>query len=320
MAGAVGRWRRTNRHLPVMLLCSLFASSDAISQSNAPDRSSRSTLSSPGGHVRQPKPLSRTDERALQPLDVFKECSVCPEMIVVPSGEFIMGAPESEAGSQRSERPQHKVTIVAPFAVGRFAISFEEWDACVADHDCRNYRPPDRWGREQQPVINLWWDDATAYVRWLSDKTGKSYRLLSEPQREYVTRAGTTTPFWWGSSVSTDQANYDGTFAYPALGNGLSGVYRGKTVPIGSFLPNPWGLYRVQGNLYEWVEDCWHDNYGGAPTDGSPWTTVDCKRHILRGGAWNFAPWQLRSADRGSVASAADLLPVGMRVARAINR
>lgn len=150
---------------------------------------------------------------------------------------------------------------------------------------------------------------------------GKDWKDLptSETEREYVTRAGTTTPFWWGSTISKDQANYDGTFAYPPLGDGPRGVSRGKTLPVDSFRPNPWGLYQVHGNVYEWAEDCWHNNYARAPADGSAWTTVGCERHIMRGGAWNFAPWQLRSAARGSVASAVGLMPVSMRVARALN-
>ena len=321
VAGAQSLKRGAGRFLSAMLLCGLFASSYVNSQPVAPGPSAAQVPSPPLHlNMRHAKPLSRTEEQALEPLDLFKECSVCPEMVVVPSGEFIMGAPESEPGSEDNERPPHKVTIAKPFAVGRFAVTFEEWDACIADHGCRNYRPPDRWGRGRQPAINLWWDDARAYAKWLSDKTGKPYRLLSEAEREYVTRAGTSTPFWWGSSISTDQANFDGSFAYPPLGSSPTGEYRGRTVPVDSFMPNPWGLYQVHGNVYEWVEDCWHNNYTGAPTDGSPWTIVDCARHILRGGAWNFAPWQLRSGDRGAVASAVNLLPVGVRVARTIDR
>ena len=271
-------------------------------------------------NMRLAKPLARAEEEALSPGDMFKECPICPEMIVVPAGEFIMGAPESESGSEDNERPQHNVTIKKSFAVGRFAVTFAEWDACVSEGGCRGYVPSDRgWGHGRQPVINLRWDDAKVYVKWLSNKTGKSYRLLSEAEREYVTRAGTTTPFWWGSSISTDQAKYDGTYPYPLIGHGLVGLYREKTVPVDSFAPNPWGLYQVHGNLYEWVEDCWHGNYLGAPADGSAWVTGDCNRNVLRGGAWNFASWQLRSAARGSVASAVGLGPVGLRVARAID-
>jgi formylglycine-generating enzyme required for sulfatase activity len=130
---------------------------------------------------------------------VFKECENCPEMVVVPSGSFTMGSPASEEGRGNEEGPQHSVTLAKPFAVGRFAVTFDEWDACVADGGCNGHRPDDKgWGRGRQPVINVSWADAKAYVAWLSRKTGKPYRLLSEAEREYVTRAGTTTPFWWG--------------------------------------------------------------------------------------------------------------------------
>ena len=131
-------------------------------------------------------------------------------MVVVPAGEFLMGAPASEQSSDDDERPRHEVTFARPFAVGRFAVTFAEWDACVAEGGCKRYRPGDRgWGRGMRPVINLWWEDARAYVAWLSDKTGRSYRLLSEAEREYVARAGTTTPFWWGDTISSEQANYE---------------------------------------------------------------------------------------------------------------
>jgi formylglycine-generating enzyme required for sulfatase activity len=267
--------------------------------------------------MRVPKPLSLAEECALKPHDQFNECNICPEMIVVPSGEFLMGSPESEEGRSDDESPQHKVSFAMPFAVGRFAVTFAEWDACVADRGCRNHYPGDRgWGRGRQPVINIWWEDAIAYVQWLSQKTGKRYRLLSEAEREYVTRAGTTTPFWWGTSISTDQANYDGSFRYPFTG-GIKGEFREKTLPVDFFEPNPWGLHQVHGNVSEWVEDCWHTNYQGAPSDGSAWVRVDCGRRMLRGGDWNSAPWHLRSASRGALASGLVFLPaIGMRIAR----
>jgi formylglycine-generating enzyme required for sulfatase activity len=258
--------------------------------------------------MRIPKALSRAEERALKPKDQFKECDGCPQMVVVPAGEFMMGSPEDEEGHTSDEAPQHKVRFLTPFAVGRSAITFDEWDACVADRGCRNYRPPDRgWGRGRQPVIAIWWDDAFAYVKWLAQKTSKNYRLLSEAEREYVTRAGTTTPFWWGSSISSNQANY---------------LYRGeevqrKTLPVDSFEPNPWGLYQVHGNVSEWIGDCWHYDYTGAPSDGSAWTDAECQHPMLRGGGWNSALWELRSASRAKAAAFALVLPaIGMRVAR----
>ena len=169
-------------------------------------------------------------------------------------------------------------------------------------------------------MINLSWGDAKVYTKWLSEKTGRDYRLLSEAEREYVTRAGTNTPFWWGVSISSQHANYDGGFAYPTA-TGQVGEFRRKALPVDAFAPNPWGLYQVHGNIYEWVEDCWNKNYHGAPVDGSAWITGNCDRRMLRGGAYNFAPWHLRSAARGEVATAAEGAVVkGVRVARSPHR
>jgi formylglycine-generating enzyme required for sulfatase activity len=261
-------------------------------------------------------PLSASAEHALKPKDSFKECEQCPEMVVVPAGSFTMSSPQSEPKREPFEGSQHRVTISFPFAVGRFAVTFDEWDACVADGGCNGYKPNDHgWGRGRLPIINVSWNDAKAYVAWLSHKTGKSYRLLSEAEREYITRAGTMTPFWWGSSISTQQANYNGNYVY---NNGLKGEYRQKTVPVDSFAPNPWGLYQVHGNVMEWAEDCWNDSYRGAPTDGSAWTSGNCDRHVLRGGAWDSLPQFLRSADRRWDITARRFTIIGFRVGRTL--
>jgi formylglycine-generating enzyme required for sulfatase activity len=262
--------------------------------------------------------LSPEHERTLQPKDSFKECSNCPEMVVMPAGRFTMGSPDSEQGHNPDESPQHSVTFASQFAVGRFAVTFDEWDACVADGGCNGYQPSDQgWGRGRRPVTNVSWDDAKAYVAWLSKKTGKPYRLLSEAEREYATRAGTTSPFWWGSSISTSQANYDGDFTY---GDGTKDEYRGKTVPVDSFQPNPRGLYQVHGNLYDWVEDCYHDGYRGAPSDGSAWISEDCSLRVVRGGSWIDDPRTLRSAYRLKVSNVFRFRNLGFRVARTLAR
>jgi formylglycine-generating enzyme required for sulfatase activity len=146
-------------------------------------------------------------------------------------------------------------------------------------------------------VINVSWYDAKDYVSWLSRKTGKEYRLLSEAEREYVTRAGTATPFWWGKSISPYQANYNTAFSYGG-GRTTPRMTSYSTTPVDSFTPNPWGLYQVHGNVLEWVEDCWHENYEGAPADGSAWLSGDCQYHVVRGGNWYLLPWHLRSAAR----------------------
>jgi len=251
------------------------------------------------------------------PDDVLKECDKCPEMIVVPAGSFTMGSPESEQDRTFDEVPQHKVTIGKHFAVGRFAVTFGEWDACVADGGCAGHKPADEgWGRGRRPVINVSWDDAKAYVAWLSRKTGKTYRLLSEAEREYVTRAGTTTPFWWGSTISTEQANYNGLYTY---GGGSKGEYRKRTLPVDSFQPNPWGLYQVHGNVWEWVEDCHHDSYAGGPSDGSAWTTGVCSHRVLRGGSWFGGPRFLRAAARVGFTPVLRSEDFGFRLARTLS-
>ena len=275
----------------------------------------------PGGAHAQS--LSVAQERALGIGDSFKECADCPEMVVVPPGSFVMGSPPNEPGrgvivglpnepQVDGEGPQRQVRFERRFAVGKFAVTFAEWDACVADGGCNGYRPYDvDWGRGKLPVINVSWNHAKAYVAWLSRKTGKPYRLLSEAEREYVARAGTTTPYWWGSTISPQQANYK-TAAFVRFSDQ-------RTVPVDSFQPNPWGLYQVHGNVYDWVEDCWNDTYRDAPTDGSARTSGDCVRHVIRGGCFDDFPDSLRSAGRGWVSPpsrGANI--VGFRVARTL--
>jgi formylglycine-generating enzyme required for sulfatase activity len=243
-------------------------------------------------------------------------CLACPEMVVVPAGQFRMGSPTDEDSHAVEEEPQHLVTFEKPFAVGRFSVTFEEWDACVAEKGCAGYRPDDRkWGRGRLPVINISWKDAIGYVAWLQKKTGAKYRLLTDAEREYVTRADTTTPFWWGSSISTKQANYDGKRTY---GGGPKGEYRARTVVVDSFAPNPWGLYQVHGNLWEWVEDCWNSNHLGAPTNGSARLDGDCNMRIVRGGSWDSYPDLLRSASRVPYKWELRAHIIGVRIARTL--
>ena len=245
--------------------------------------------------------------------DIFKDCPDCPEMVTVPAGSFTMGSPDGEPEHQSSEGPQHKVTFERPFAVGRFAVTFAQWDACANDGGCGSYLPKDEgWGRGDRPVINVNWNDAQAYVKWLSEKTGKQYRLLSEAEREYVTRAGTKGAFWWGASISPEQANYNGRSTY---NNGSTGKYRQQTVPVKSFEPNPWGLYQVHGNVWEWVEDCWNENYHNAPSNGSAWTTGTCTYRVLRGGSWINDPQNLRAARRDRYNRVDRYYSFGFRVA-----
>ena len=164
-------------------------------------------------------------------------------------------------------------------------------------------------------MINVSWEDAQGYVRWLSRKTGQEYRLLSESEWEYVARAGTTGPFHTGSTISPSQANYDGNYTY---GSGRKGRYIKKTVKVGSYPPNRFELHDVHGNVREWVEDCWNDSYYGAPTDGSAWTRGECSWRVLRGGSWNDVPGYLRSALRYWDTAGGQLNAVGFRIARSL--
>jgi formylglycine-generating enzyme required for sulfatase activity len=251
--------------------------------------------------------LSADQERALKPRDPFRECANCPEMVEIPAGSFRMGSSASETG--RSEKPQHTVIIGQPFAVGSVELTLDEWDACIADGGCRDLNDSG-WRRGRQPVINVSWDNAKAYVTWLVKKTGKPYRLLSEAEYEYAARAGTQTTYPWGNDIGKNNANCDG------CGSRWGG---GQTAPVGSFKPNAFGLSDMVGNVWEWVEDCYHDNYDGAPTDGSAWIKDgDCKNRVLRGGSWNDLPEVLRSAYRGRSPTGGQGNFLGFRVARTL--
>jgi formylglycine-generating enzyme required for sulfatase activity len=252
-----------------------------------------------------------TQEQSLKAKDVFKDCTNCPEMVVVPAGSFEMGSPTSEPGHSAEEGPQHLVTIARPFAVGQFEVTFDEWDACVAEGGCNGYKPShEGWGRGRRPVVNVSWDDAQSYVTWLSKKTRKSYRLLSGSEYEYAMRAGTQTVYPWGDTVGTNNANCH------SCGSQWDAK---QTAPVGSFAPNGFGLYDTVGNVREWTEDCYHDTYNGAPTDGSAWLGGgNCYHRVVRGGSFLLAPAFLRSASRYWFTSDYRLRYLGFRVARAL--
>lgn len=248
----------------------------------------------------------------------FRDCVECPEMVVVPSGSFTMGSPNRETRRSDDEGPSHRVHIGYPLAAGVYEVTFSEWRACVNAGRCGGYVPDDEgWGRGNRPVLNVSWDDAQSYVRWLSGRTEHNYGLLSESEWEYVARAGTTTPFHFGSTISTDQANYNGNFN-PIYSNytGERGLYRGKTLPVGSFRANAWGIHDMHGNVLEWVVDCWNYSYVGAPTDGSARESGNCGNRVLRGGSWYSSPWYLRSAFRYRKPSGDRNADNGFRVAR----
>lgn len=242
----------------------------------------------------------------------IRDCRQCPEMVVVKGGVFTMGSPGDEmagyplavGGRDPNEGPQHRVSIKS-FAVGKYEVTFDQWAACVADGGCSRYSPADNsWGKGARPVINVSWDDAQAYVRWLSAKAGKTYRLLSEAEWEYAARAGTTTPFWTGESIAASQANFNSQVA--------------TTQPAGSYAANPFGLFDTAGNVWEWVEDCWNGSHDGAPSDGSARTASGCSQRGLRGASWVDAPLFLRSAMRIKAAPKMRFFNIGFRVARTL--
>jgi formylglycine-generating enzyme required for sulfatase activity len=252
-----------------------------------------------------------------------------PELVLLPTGRFQMGSPEHErkiamaAGSQKGwlarELPQHWVGIGKPVAMGRYPVTVGEWREFVRATGWRqggevNWEAPGFPQTDAHPVVGVSWHDAQAYVRWLSEATGRRYRLPSEAEWEYACRAGTKTAFSFGDTIATSQANYDGNFTY---NGGARGEYRRGTTPAGMFPPNPWGLFDMHGNVWEWVQDVVHDNYDGAPLDGSAWEEGgDQARRILRGGSWLYNPRYLRSALRNGFSAALSNDIVGFRVVR----
>jgi formylglycine-generating enzyme required for sulfatase activity len=255
--------------------------------------------------------LTAARERALKPGDPFRECAKdCPEMIVVPAGQFMMGSPVTEKGRFRNEGPQHLVRITRPFAVSKFDVTFADWDACTSFGGCprEGGASDNRWGRGEQ-LINVNWDDAQHYVKWLRTMTGKEYRLLSEAEWEYAARAGTTTAFYWGDETGKNNANCHRC---------ESPWDNRQTSPAGSFKPNAFGLYDMAGNVWQWVQDCYRENYDGAPMDGKPRTDGDCKHYVIRGGSWIDIPPRLRSANRLWGPPVDRVYILGFRVGRAL--
>jgi formylglycine-generating enzyme required for sulfatase activity len=248
---------------------------------------------------------------AAEPGSEFKECaSGCPVMIVIPAGKFTMGSPENEPDREASEGPQHEVTVAQPFAVSKFEVTFEEWDACVAAARCPGV--PDHWGRGRMPVINVSWRDAKQYVDWLSELTQKDYRLLTEAEWEYAARAGSVTRYFWGDDPRGGNANCNGCGSRWDLQ---------QTAPVGSLKPNAFGLYDMLGNVWEWVEDSWHENYNSAPRDASAWVSGgDPNYRVIRGGSWRNESELVRAAVRVDRNIHVRFDTLGLRIARTMNR
>lgn len=267
----------------------------------------------------------RTDLVAGQ---TFRDCPSCPEMVVVPAGSFMMGSRLPPWRDNLDEVPRHLVTMSSPFALGKYPVTREEYSQFVSECECSEvdaWRDPGFAQTDKDPVVNVSWEDAEEYVNWLSQKTGKQYRLPSEAEYEYAERAATVTAYWWGDEPG-DICSYAVAKSYGTH------CHHFGTLPIG--IPptlNAFGLSGMAGNVWEWTEDCYHPNYKGAPSDGSAWTSVDedqdlppwisatCGMRIVRGGAWDDDSGYLRSASRDR-RGIGDLIgdDVGFRVARTL--
>jgi formylglycine-generating enzyme required for sulfatase activity len=259
-------------------------------------------------HLSEKSKLAKPESK-LKPGTVFrdtlKDGSQGPQMVEIPAGTFQMG--DIVGDGIECERPVHTVRITKPFAIGRFEVTFDEYDQFAAARG--RELPGDKgWGRGRLPVINVSWNDATDYAEWLSQQTAKRYRLPTEAEWEYAARAGTETAYWWGNEVKPGLATtrWDGK----------------RTSPVGTFQPNRFGLYDTAGNVWEWLEDCWHENYNGAPADGSPWKEVgggDCGQRVIRGGSWSSIPDLLRSSFRYGGGADGRYGDIGFRLAQDID-
>jgi len=252
--------------------------------------------------------VAQENDGTKRPRSEFRECAVvCPLMVVIPAGKFTMGSPEDEAGRTVGEGPRHDVAIAEPFAASKYEVTFDQWDACVAAGACPRIK--DAWGRGNMPAINVSWDDAKLYVAWLSQLTGKEYRLPTEAEWEYAARAGSNMPYSWGDEPGIGNANCDG----------CGGAWTLQTAPVGSFRPNAFGIYDMEGNVWEWVEDIWHGSYDGAPTDGSAWLQgADATYRVIRGGSWHNETDLIRTAIRFKRHRKVQFDTLGFRVARTI--
>jgi len=233
----------------------------------------------------------------------FRDCADCPEMVVVPAGQFAMGDRELP-----NSQPVHEVSVHSSFAVGKYDVTFEEWDGCVRDGGCRSGINDEGWGRGRRPAIDVTWEDAKAYAAWLARKTGKPYRLLAEAEWEYAARAGTTAAYYWGNDIGRGNAN--------CAGCGSQWDNR-QTAPVGSFTPNAFGLYDMLGNVWQWAEDCWVGTYASAPRDSAVVPVAGgCGRRVARGASWSSVPLLVRVGNRLRDFTSPKESRVGFRLAR----
>ena len=236
--------------------------------------------------VINPPALGANPGSTLKSKQIFKDCRLCPELVAIKPGTFIMGSNEGP----KTHYPAHRVSIDYPFAIGRFEVTFKEWNYCVEKKACR-HRPDDhKWGQIKRPVINITWDQANIYLKWLSNHTKYKYRLPSESEWEYVNRAGSITRFWWGDSVGSNNANC----------KDCRSIWSGKsTAPIGSFKSNSFSVFDTTGNVFEWVQDCWQKDHSLAHADGRPRIpTKKCDFRVIRGGSFYYFSKVSQSAYR----------------------
>jgi formylglycine-generating enzyme required for sulfatase activity len=240
----------------------------------------------------------------IREITLIKDCEVCPNMVILAPGTFLMG----DEGGGPSEQPVHRVSLSQPFAIGQFEITIGEWEACVAEGGCQPRANANKG--PDYPVNAISWRQAQAYVQWLSEKSGQTYRLPTEAEWEYAARGGTSTRYWWGDEFRIQKANCkecgdDWEQASPAK--------------VGSYEPNPFGLYDMAGSVWEWVSDCWHDSYFGAPDDGSSWDEEGCHAKVVRGGSWRNDAAHMRSAIRFWYDANGQYILFGFRVARTLS-
>jgi formylglycine-generating enzyme required for sulfatase activity/serine/threonine protein kinase len=283
-----------------------------------------------------PAASPKRKESELPPKTTFRDCDACPEMVVVPPGTFMMGSTENEPGRLKFEGPVHAVSFPTAFAVAQDAATRDQFKAFV---DATGYRfgetcqtqgetgwvekrgsflsPPGFQQGGDHPAVCVSWEDANAYAKWLSERTGKRYRLPTEAEREYIARAGTKTSYWWGLGITSEQANFDAR-PRPLPSGSTAGSASGRTAAVRSGPANPWGFYNVHGNVAEWVQDCWNPDYRNAPGDGAALLAGDCSQRVLRGGAWSSWPEDIRAAYREMSPIANRYASVGFRMARAL--
>ena len=249
----------------------------------------------------EPQATAEGTPKAVLQRDELKDGTLGPEMVVIPAGSFVMGSSEQE-----DEGPPHRVTLSRSFAMGKCPVTFQEYDH-FAEATGRTLPADNGWGRDRQPVINISWADAVAYAEWLSEQAGKRYRLPTEAEWEYAARAGTESAYWWGDEIGQNRANCDG------CGSPWDDL---QPAPVSSFPPNAFGLHEMLGNVWEWIEDCWHDDYNDAPTDGSAWLGDESGPRMVRGGSWAVGPEHLRSALRYGASPDELLDSLGFRLVR----